>query len=303
MSDTDVDRREAAAAASFRVRAKGFVPWSTKLDARTLIKERGGMAEDVVLAEFDAGVLTLTLNRPDSLNALTRPLRQSLLEHLAAAGERQEVGAVLLTGAGRAFCVGQDVAELEAFYAAGGRLDELVAKEYEPLVEAIRSLPKPVVAAVHGAAAGGGMTLALAADLRVASEDAAFHPAFLRVGLGPDSGTTALLVAMVGLSRAAEILLMGTVLRAEALQRLGLVQRVCPSRDECLAEARRLAEELASGPRLAFAAVKEALVESVPTRSLAALERHWQGRLARSDDHREALEAFRNRRPPVFRGK
>jgi 2-(1,2-epoxy-1,2-dihydrophenyl)acetyl-CoA isomerase len=256
--------------------------------------------DQVLLSEQDGDVLTLTLNRPDAMNALNAELRSALLAALKAAARDEAARAIVLTGTGRGFCAGADLRG-----GSGEReFRRVLTAEYHPLVEAIRGLPKPVVAAVNGPAAGAGLSLALAADLVVAVEGARFVPAFGRIGLVPDSGLARTLVRALGRHRAFEILMGERHLHAEDAQQLGLVAAVVPP--SALVEASRaLAQRLASGPtrgigltkRLLNAAEDDALGDSLATE--AAL----QELAGRTEDHAEGVAAFGEKRDPVFRGR
>jgi 2-(1,2-epoxy-1,2-dihydrophenyl)acetyl-CoA isomerase len=251
------------------------------------------------------GVAEITFRRPAQLNALSKGLREALRDALDRAAADEGVGAVVLTGEGRAFSVGQDVAELAALYRDHGpRLGGLVRDEYGPILDRLHRLPKPVVAAVHGPAAGGGMALAMAADIRLATTTASFIPAFVKVGLVPDSGASYYLVHMLGLSRALEVALTGEPIGAEEAKRIGLVREVYETPEAMLAAARELARGFARGPRHAYAAIKAILHAAAGTYEVvAALEAEAQDRLGRTEDHREAVAAFLERRQPAFRGR
>jgi len=245
------------------------------------------------------------MNRPAALNALNRVARGQLVHALAQASDDGSVRAVVITGAGRAFSVGQDVAELTADYeAAPPALGRLIHEEWAPLINAIRTMPKPVIAAVNGAAAGGGMSLALAADIRLAEPRTRFIAAFVGVGLVPDSGAAHLMVRMLGLAKATELALTGQPLGAEDARALGLVAQIHEA-DQLAAEAQAFAERLASGAPLALAAVKAVMVEAADAAfaDVVSLEAAWQERLGASADHREALAAFLAKRPPHFQGQ
>lgn len=244
-------------------------------------------------------VATITLARPEALNALDRALKVGLLSALRRAGDDQDVRAVVLTGAGRSFCAGQDLRE--RLDPAASPLDEEVRERYNPLIRAIRALPQPTVAAVNGAAAGAGVGLALACDLRIAADDARFVLAFGRLGLVPDSGTSWLLPRVVGAGRAAELLLVGEPLDAAAAERIGLVSRVVPAA-RLLDEAQALAARLAGGSPIAMALTKRLLADGADTTLDAALEAEAdaQGRAGRSAGHAEGLAAFVEKRPPSF---
>jgi 2-(1,2-epoxy-1,2-dihydrophenyl)acetyl-CoA isomerase len=255
---------------------------------------------DSLLVETDAGVTTLTLNRPDSLNALDSVLRTSLLTALKSASRDADVRAIVITGAGRAFCAGADLRG-----GSGEReFRRVLTAEYHPLVEAIRGLPKPVIASVNGVAAGAGMSLALAADIVVAAEGARFVPAFGRIGLVPDSGLTRTLVRALGRHRATEVLLGERQLGADDAQAAGLVAAVVPA--ERLAEVTRdLARRLADGPTVAIGLTKR-LVNAAEDDDLAAslaTEAALQDVAGRTDDHAEGVAAFTEKRDPAFRGR
>jgi 2-(1,2-epoxy-1,2-dihydrophenyl)acetyl-CoA isomerase len=253
-----------------------------------------------LLSATDRGVVTLTLNRPDALNALDAEMRSGLLAAVRAASRSDETRALILTGAGRGFCAGADLrgGDAERDFRA------VLTAQYNPLIQAIRSLPKPVVAAVNGVAAGAGFSLAMAADLVVASEDARFVPAFHRIGLVPDSGLARTLVREVGRHLAFEILAGERHVNAQEAAAYGLVNAVVPA-TRLLETATALAARLAVGPttglgltkRLLNAAEDATLAESLETE--AAL----QALAGRTDDHREGLAAFAEKREPTFRGR
>jgi 2-(1,2-epoxy-1,2-dihydrophenyl)acetyl-CoA isomerase len=251
--------------------------------------------------EVDGSVATLTLDRPEALNALTVPMKIALREALEAIAADRTVRAVILTGAGRAFCAGQDLAERDQPNAAP--LDVELRERYNPIIRAIRSMGQPVIAAVNGVAAGAGASLAFACDLRIAAEEARFVLAFGRIGLVPDSGATWFLPRLVGPAKAAELALVGDSMDAAEALRLGLVSRVVPG-DQLLMEARAIADRVAEGAPLAIALTKEALQRSLTIDLGEALEGEakLQGIAGASADHAEGLAAFREKRPPRFTG-
>ena len=262
------------------------------------------MADDTVLVDLDtdAGVATLTLNRPDALNALTVPMKQALLAAFRRLEREKPIRAVVLTGAGRAFCAGQDLRERLEPDAAP--LGVEVRERYNPIIRAMRGLPKPIVGAINGVAAGAGASLAMACDLRVASETASFALAFGRVGLVPDSGATWFLPRLVGATRAAELALLNDPVSAADALRLGLVGRVVAA-DQLAAEAQAIAARLAAGAPKAMALTKRAL-EAAWTHDLdAALEyeAHLQDLAGRTKDHAEGMAAFMEKRQPRFTGE
>jgi 2-(1,2-epoxy-1,2-dihydrophenyl)acetyl-CoA isomerase len=251
--------------------------------------------------EVDGPVATLTLDRPEALNALTVPVKVALREALESLGRDRAVRAVILTGAGRAFCAGQDLAERERPDAAP--LDVEVRERYNPIIRAIRSMGQPVIAAVNGVAAGAGCNFALACDLRVASEEAKFIQSFVRVGLAPDSGGSFILTRLVGLSKAMELLLLGDTVDAKEAQRIGLVARVFPAA-EFAASAREIAERVAKAPR-GIGLIKRAVNHANLANLEADLEyeAHLQEIAGRSSDYDEGVKAFLEKRTPVFTGK
>jgi len=257
---------------------------------------------DGLRVEVDGPVATLTLDRPAALNALTVPLKVALREALESLAADHGVRVVILTGAGRAFCAGQDLAERDEPDAAP--LEVEVRERYNPIIRALRSMGQPVIAAVNGVAAGAGASLAFACDLRIAAEDARFVLAFGRIGLVPDSGATWFLPRLVGPAKAAELALVGeSVDAAEALV-LGLVSKVVPA-DHLMSEARALAERLVAGSPLAMSLTKGALQRSLTIDLDEALEGEakLQGIAGASADHAEGLAAFREKRPPRFSGR
>lgn len=256
--------------------------------------------EPTLLTDADAGVLTLTLNRPAALNALDRELRAALTSSLKAAVRDDAVRAILITGAGRGFCSGADL--------RGGSAERdfraVLRAEYNPLITAIRSLPKPVVAAVNGVAAGAGFSLAMAADLVVAAEGARFVPAFARIGLVPDSGLTRTLVRGVGRHRAFEILMGERQVTAHEAHSLGLVAAVVPG-ETLLTAAGDLARRLAQGPTAGIGLTKrliEIAEDASGSESLEA-EASLQALAGRTEDHAEGVAAFTEKRDPSFSGR
>jgi 2-(1,2-epoxy-1,2-dihydrophenyl)acetyl-CoA isomerase len=252
--------------------------------------------------EVADSVATLTLDRPDALNSLTVPLKEELLATFRRLGRDRDVRALILTGAGRAFCAGQDLRErLEP---GATPLATEVRERYNPLILAMRLLEQPIIGAINGVAAGAGASLAFACDIRIAAENASFLLAFGRIGLIPDSGATWFLPRLVGPAKAAEIALTGDALSAADAVRFGLVARVVPS-ESLPDEARALAVRLASGAPRAIALTKRALNRSWDATLEESLDYEaWlQGVAGATDDHREGLAAFVEKRPPRFSGK
>jgi 2-(1,2-epoxy-1,2-dihydrophenyl)acetyl-CoA isomerase len=247
-------------------------------------------------------VAIITLSRPDALNAFDRTMKDELLTALRAAERDRSVRAVILTGAGRAFSAGQDLRE--AFGGDNPTLGEELRQRYNPIILAVRRLPKPVIAAVNGVAAGAGASLAFACDLRIAAEGASFVLAFGRVGLVPDTGSTWFLPRLLGPARAAELMLSGEPLSATRAQELGVVNGVVPG-DSLLQEAKAWAARLAEAAPIAMALTKRALNRSqeVTLEDALAYEASLQGIAGRSADHAEGVTAFMEKRSPRFTGK
>jgi 2-(1,2-epoxy-1,2-dihydrophenyl)acetyl-CoA isomerase len=248
----------------------------------------------------DGAVLTITLNRPDVLNALNAATHQALAAALKDARD-PEVRAVVLTGAGRGFCVGQDLKE---FQGGAGDIGGRLRGQYHANVLAIRALEKPVIAAVNGAAAGAGLSFALACDLRLAADSASFVPAFVNVGLVPDSGGTFFAVRLLGQSRAFEWLTSGRKLSAAEAHAWGLVSEVVEA-DALPARAAELAATLAAMPTKAIGMTKR-LLDGSPLRTLEEqleLEAQLQTAATKSEDFAEGVAAFLEKRPPEFRGR
>jgi 2-(1,2-epoxy-1,2-dihydrophenyl)acetyl-CoA isomerase len=260
------------------------------------------MARPTVRFDVANAVATITLDRPDALNALTVPMKRELLAALRTVGRDRGVRAVILTGAGRAFCAGQDLKERLEPDAAP--LGVEVRERYNPIIQAMRALPKPIIGAINGVAAGAGASLALACDLRIVAEGATIALAFGRVGLVPDSGATWLLPRLVGAAKASEIALLGEALPADEIVRLGLAVRVVPA-GSLLEDAGAMAARLAASAPRALALTKQALNAAWDRALDAALEyeAHLQDLAGRSADHAEGLEAFMARRPPRFTGE
>jgi len=259
------------------------------------------MSDDILLLSVAGGVAEITFNRPAALNAIDPELATRFAETLAGIGADPQVRAVMLRGAGRAFMAGGD---LRDFHAAGERAPEAVERLIVPfhqVIRAIRSLSQPVIAAVHGAVAGGGVALALACDFVLASDDAVFTPAYLRIAANPDGGTTWSTVKLLGERRALEWLMLGEPLTASQAAALGLINRVvAPAALE--GEARALAARLAAGPFEAQASLKRLIWRA----SAASLEDQMDAEaagfraLSATADFREGLAAFFERRAPKF---
>ncbi|MFD7921176.1 enoyl-CoA hydratase/isomerase family protein [Streptomyces sp. NPDC059740] len=265
---------------------------------------------DPVLYDLTDGLATLTLNRPDAMNALDTATKELLRDLLQEVAQDPAVRAVLLTATGRAFCVGQDLKEHVAGLRAEGEAGEgagsmdTVRAHYNPITLALAQMPKPVVAGVNGVAAGAGCGFALAADHRVVADTATFNTSFAGVALTADSGVSWTLPRLVGPGRAMDLLLFPRSIGAEEAHRLGMVDRVVPAA-ELAAEAARVARTLAKGPTAAYAALKESVAYAGDHSLAQALEREavLQARAGASEDHRIAVEAFLRKERPDFVGR
>jgi 2-(1,2-epoxy-1,2-dihydrophenyl)acetyl-CoA isomerase len=260
-------------------------------------------SQPVLIERLEGGVLTLTLNRPERLNALNAALTQALSAGIGRAAADADCRAVLITGAGRGFCAGADLAD-RAVAPGGARPDlgEALEKGVNPLIRAIRNLPKPVVCAVNGPAAGAGANIALSCDIVLAAKSAQFLQAFARIGLIPDVGGTFILPRLVGEARARALMMLANPISAEEAAAWGMIYRAVDDQ-ELMGEAHTLAERLAAGPTHALGLMKRALAAS-PGSSLDAqldLERDLQREAGARDEYVEGVRAFLEKRPADFR--
>ena len=251
-------------------------------------------------------ICTITMNRPDVYNALNDALTFELQDALKNAARDAKVSVIVLTGAGKAFCSGQDLGDLKTKYVPGyvPHLGSDLHKRYNPIVKRIREIDKPVIAAVNGVAAGAGLSFALACDIRIASEKASFTEVFINVGLIPDSGSTWTLPRLVGLSKAMELCFTGDKIDAAEAFRIGLVNRVVPA-DELVAETNTLATRLAALPARGIALTKRLLNQSYDNTLDQQLEAEAfaQETAALTEDHYEGVVAFIEKRKPEFKGQ
>ena len=260
---------------------------------------------DELLIDRTDGVATVTLNRPDSMNSLSTGLKETLVDELDGLSRDATVRAVVLTGAGRGFCVGQDLREHVAALDAGdpAPLSTVVA-HYNPIVRSLATMPKPVIAAVNGMAAGAGAGFAFACDIRIASTKAGFLIAFANVGLSLDSGVSWTLPRLVGGARATALCLLAEPITADAALEMGLVSAVVEP-ERLLPAAQELAARLAAGPTAAYAAIRESLAFGATATLDETLEREaqLQTEMGATEDHRNATAAFVAKQKPVFTGR
>jgi len=264
-------------------------------------------AYQTIAVETAGGVCTVTLNRPESLNSLNDQLTTELANVIKQLKRDERVRCVVLTGAGRAFCSGQDLGELKAKYSnpefVPHLLDDL-RRRYNPIVMGLRDLEKPVIASLNGVAAGAGASIALACDMRIASDKASLIQVFINVGLVPDSASTFFLPRLVGLGKALELCFTGDKVGAEEALRLGLVNKVVPA-DQLAAATSELANRLAKLPTRAIGLTKRLLNRALDSDLEAQLdaEAFAQETAGQTADHREGVLAFFEKRPPNFQGK
>lgn len=260
---------------------------------------------DTVLLDVTDGVATVTLNRPEGMNSLTVEAKVALNEAVAAVAADDRVRALVLTGTGRAFCVGQDLKEHAALLEAGDPAPLSTVKEhYNPLVTTLVSLPFPTIAAVNGTAAGAGLGLACALDYRIGATGARYTTAFAGIGLTADSGLSWSLPRLIGAGRAAELLLFAQPFTSERALELGVLNELVAP-EEVLPRATALAQLLAMGPTAAYACIKESLAFGSAHSLVETLakEDELQTRAGRTSDHANAVRSFLAKQPPVFEGR
>lgn len=254
-----------------------------------------------ILYSLENGVATITLNRPDVYNSFNREMALSFQDHLKECEENPEVRAIYITGTGKAFCAGQDLQE--AIDPEGPGLTRIVNEHYNPIIELLREIEKPVVAAINGVAAGAGANIALACDIIVATESAYFMQAFSKIGLIPDSGGTYFLPRIIGRQKAAALMMLAEKLPANEAERMGMIYKVFA--DEEFAEnAMKIALKLAKMPTRGLGLTKRALNYSV-TNDLTTqlgIEEQLQTTAGNTDDYKEGVQAFLEKRKPEFKG-
>ncbi len=265
------------------------------------------MSYETVLYELDGSVLTITLNRPDKLNAATDTLLHELADAFKQAGKDTNVRAVILTGAGRGFCAGQDLASANDRRNSDGSINfgEHLRHSWNVVITRIAQLGKPVICYVNGVAAGAGMGLVMACDLRYANDTASFIQAFINIGLVPDSGSTWTLQRLVGPARAAEMMFTGRKVSAQEAWEWGLLNGVVVNHEEQYANVRTIAHQLAAMPTRGIALTKRALAYAADSTLEQALENEadMQDLAGRTSDHTEGVTAFLEKRKATFQGK
>ena len=263
-----------------------------------------GLKTESLLVDREDAVVTLTLNRPAAMNALDVDLKEALRDTLAALETDRSCRAIVLTGAGRGFCVGQDLREHAGQLQSGRTELDTVRQHYNPIAQRLASMPKPVVAAVGGMAAGAGASLALLADFRIGGPSTKFLMAFANVGLAGDTGVSWSLPRIVGHARALELLLLAEPVDAATADRYGLLSRLVDADDQVLPAAQELAARLAAGPTVAYGAIKRELsIGDAGTLSDAlAAEAQAQAICGGTNDHQAAVSSFLAKQKPVFEG-
>jgi len=260
---------------------------------------------EVVLYERQGALVVITLNRPEAANSLTHAVKTGLRDRLEDTVTDDEARAVLITGAGKTFCAGQDLTEhQQALENVGARAFDTIEQDYSPIIRLLTGMDKPVIAGINGVCAGAGLALALAADLRVAASSATFTAAFTAIGLTADSALSRTLPRAVGHGWAQNMLYRNVRLDADEAARIGLVHYVLAS-DEFAVDLVEMAQSVAAGPTRAFAATKQLLATSSDTDldGVLAAEGTWQHELGVTQDHMEAVAAFTNKQRPTFLGR
>ncbi len=262
------------------------------------------MNYDNIRFDIDDGVAQITLNRPDKLNSFTQAMHRDVRSALDEVKADQSVRVLVLTGAGRGFCAGQDLSERAEEPGQELDLGDSVEKNYAPLVQALRDLPMPVVCAVNGVAAGAGANLALACDIVLAAKSASFVEVFCKLGLIPDTGGTYFLPRLIGSARAMGLALLGEKLTAERAESWGLIWKCVPDED-LVQQTQELARHFASAPTKGLAFTKQALHASASNtlQQQLTLECMMMSELGNSFDYREGVAAFMDKRAPQFKGK
>jgi 2-(1,2-epoxy-1,2-dihydrophenyl)acetyl-CoA isomerase len=264
------------------------------------------LAPETLIVEQHDHVGKITLNRPSALNAINDKMGEELLSTLKDSEKNEAVRCLIITGAGRAFSAGEDVTGLEERYGSGihPSLGDHLRKKYHPIITRIRNMEKPIIARLNGIAAGSGASIALACDLRIASEEAGLKQAFIGVGLVPDSGSSYFLTRMIGPGKALELIMTGKTIPAREAEHLGLINKVVPAA-ELDKQTDELAHKLANGPTKALGLSKRIVnrVASLELPEALEYEAYSQDIAGRTSDHLEAVKAFLEKRQPKFSGK
>lgn len=258
--------------------------------------------EDVILFEIQDQVGIITLNRPKVYNSFNREMALALQERLAACEKDEEVRAIYLTGAGKAFSAGQDLEE--AIDPEGPGISKILLEHFNPIIEKLRNMEKPVICGVNGVAAGAGANMAFACDITIATESASFIQAFSKIGLIPDSGGTYLLPRMIGRQKATALMMLGDKISASEAEKMGMIYKVCPDKsfaDEALALAKKLAQMPTIGLGLTKRALNYSFTNDLSTQ--LAIEEQLQSAAAQTEDYQEGVAAFLEKRKAVFKGR
>lgn len=255
-----------------------------------------------ILFHIENNIAFITLNRPDKLNAFNREMALLLQNYLDEAASVKDIRCVYITGAGKGFSAGQDLAEVVD--PEGPGMDKILSEHYNPIIKKIRNIPKPVIAAVNGVAAGAGANIALACDIVVANSNASFIQAFSKIGLIPDSGGTYTLPRLIGMQRASALMMLGDKINAQEALQMGMLYKVFDN-ENFIGESTGLANTLAAMPTKALAYIKHALNHSYlnSMEEQLDLEDQFQQKAAATDDFKEGAKAFLEKRTPLFKGE